>query len=56
MLAKNMAYDQHIYLIDFGVSQPYLNEDHTHVHLDLNTGFKGTLAFSSPKINIMSST
>jgi serine/threonine protein kinase len=55
LLSKDLGNDQNIYLIDFGISQSYLNDDGSHIDLDQNSGFKGTIAFSALKENVMSS-
>lgn len=55
MLGKTPDVDSTVYLIDFGITQPYNNEDGTHILPDNNAGYRGTIAFSSPKQNIMQS-
>ena len=36
-----------IYLIDFGISSKYLNEDGTHIKFERDVPFKGNVIFSS---------
>ena len=36
-----------IYLIDFGISQKYLNDDGTHMAFERDVPFKGNVIFSS---------
>ena len=44
-----------VYLIDFGICSTYLNPDKTHILPDFNSGYKGTIAFSSRKMGALSS-
>jgi serine/threonine protein kinase len=47
--------DSNIYLIDFGISSTYLNPDGSHKEINIYEGFRGTIAFSSPKSHSMAS-
>mmetsp|Transcript_20390 Transcript_20390/g.19369 ORF Transcript_20390/g.19369 Transcript_20390/m.19369 type:complete len:109 (+) Transcript_20390:396-722(+) len=50
LLSKNLRQDSNIYLIDFGVSQKYRLQNGSHIQIDLNEGYRGTIPFSSCKL------
>lgn len=55
MLSRDLNSDTQVYLIDFGVSHPYLDQNQNHLMSNNTFGYRGTVAFSSPKDDIMAS-
>lgn len=55
LLGKVPDIDSSLYLIDFGITQPFRNDNGSHVLPDYNAGYRGTIAFSSPKVHPMQS-
>jgi serine/threonine protein kinase len=55
MISKDYTTDSNIYLIDFGISSSYLKPDGSHKEINMNAGYRGSIAFSSEKINSLAS-
>lgn len=52
LTSKNLTKDSLLYLIDYGICQPYQDDEGNHLPKVLNSGFSGTIAFSAAKDNI----